>query len=349
MSTVNKAIFILTALALFIGACNRSIDDDHITEILNSWGKTTDIPPEFFYADDVTLEVQTGFEQAFRAATDEWGNYGPLEWWIVGSNLSDAQALLEIYCTRRDGRGDESLKDCMEYSTQATDFLEWADKAAEVVDSGKPWSNAGRQGYAHWGIHLFSSSLPLSWAGVANVPVEDDQYVLFHEYFHAVQHAHLLPEWPRNWEQRKSRLGPVWFMEGSADFMGIMTTKKLRDSGKLPSETRDLGWKWDSNQEMIKKMEMGLKGLEENPQLRLADIPYGPDKKIAYDLGAWAIAYLCDASGPNVLLDEFYPKLNELGWEGAFVDTFGISSEEFYVVFDKFLALPTHEQLKILP
>jgi len=58
-------------------------------------------------------------------------------------------------------------------------------------------------------------------------------------------------------------------------------------------------------------------------------------------LGAWAIAYLAHVYGEDLLLESFYPELNlnSNGWEGTFRKTYGISSEEFYVDFDKFLEL----------
>ena len=69
----------------------------------------------------------------------------------------------------------------------------------------------------------------------------------------------------------------------------------------------------------------------------------------AYDLGACAHAYLANKFGPNILLDTFYPNLEKLGWEGAFERAYGMSSEDFYKEFNKFLNLPLKEQLSILP
>ena len=69
-----------------------------------------------------------------------------------------------------------------------------------------------------------------------------------------------------------------------------------------------------------------------------------------YDIGACGTAYLLNKVGkPNALLDVFHPYVEELGWEGAFVKTFGISSEAFFEEFDAFLLLPYEEQKKILP
>ena len=69
----------------------------------------------------------------------------------------------------------------------------------------------------------------------------------------------------------------------------------------------------------------------------------------AYDLGAWAMGYLLDKVGQEALLDTFYPSLNELGWEGAFQKTFGMSSEDFSAEFNLFLEKHLADQLAILP
>jgi hypothetical protein len=44
-----------------------------------------------------------------------------------------------------------------------------------------------------------------------------------------------------------------------------------------------------------------------------------------------------------------FPNLQELGWEGAFQLTFGLSSSDFYLEFEEFLNLSIEEQVKILP
>ena len=315
-------------------------------ELDASWRETTETPPEFFYADDVKAEVRTALEQAFGAAIDEWGNYGPLEYWVVGADVEAAELLATRFCERRSSLGNESLADCQRYSRQDSEFVEWAERAAQIEHTGQPFLDAGRNGRADWGVHLFSSSYPPAWAGLAQLPVEDDQTVLFHEYFHAVQHAHILS---LDRDERDRLLGPVWFVEGGAEFMAQTTSDRLRASGALPRDDRDFGRPWSAKERMRDKMRRGLERLAQSPGVRLADVEYGPDAMIAYDLGAWAVAYLCDKAGPNALLGSFYPKLNELGWEGAFVETFGMTPEAFYPEFEQFLTLPAHEQVKVLP
>jgi len=78
----------------------------------------------------------------------------------------------------------------------------------------------------------------------------------------------------------------------------------------------------------------------------LEDISYAdPCSYADYELGVWGVAYLLSQTNERFLLDDFYPMLNELGWEGAFVGSFGISSERFYTEFAEFLEYPIAEQL----
>ena len=48
------------------------------------WGKEIDQAPKFFYASDVAPQVKELLEEAILAAAEEWGNYGPLEYWVAG-------------------------------------------------------------------------------------------------------------------------------------------------------------------------------------------------------------------------------------------------------------------------
>ena len=101
-------------------------------------------------------------------------------------------------------------------------------------------------------------------------------------------------------------------------------------------------------------MVQGKENMEQNcPGQGIKDLSfsnqcYSQGNAVYYSLGAWAVAYLHDKKGSD-FSTEFYGQLEELGWEGAFVATFGLSSEEFYVEFDEFLELNWSEQKAILP
>jgi len=88
---------------------------------------------------------------------------------------------------------------------------------------------------------------------------------------------------------------------------------------------------------------------DRRPGEGIADIPYGERGHIAYDLGAWFVAYLVNLVGEDTFRVGFHDDLNALGFEGAFVEHFGTSSQDMLDAFDTFLDLPLAEQLDILP
>jgi hypothetical protein len=141
----------------------------------------------------------------------------------------------------------------------------------------------------------------------------------------------------------------MWFVEGAAEYMAQTTTRRLWASGKLTTiDNRGLGSLVESFES---KMASGKHTIASNcPGVKLGDIAYDSDCSSAgYDLGCWAIAYLLHKRGQTALLETFYPLLDELGWEEAFRTTFGMSSEQFYVEFDAFLAHPRSAQIAVLP
>ena len=51
----------------------------------------------------------------------------------------------------------------------------------------------------------------------------------------------------------------------------------------------------------------------------------------------------------NILETTFYPNLMKKGWEQTFVDTFGMSSEDFCIFFADYMTKEPEEQLAIMP
>jgi len=174
-----------------------------------------------------------------------------------------------------------------------------------------------------------------------DLPYADEQKTVFHEYFHAVQHAHIQT---RDFDERRSMMGPTWFAEGGAEFMAQTASQRMRDSGALRASD------WNPLTERLTwPMEEVKEWMSSNPGASASQIPYGPDQGIAYSYGLWAHAWLADRFGPDALLGSFYPRLNDLGFEGAFQNAYAMSTAEFIAEFDQFLLLSIQEQLEILP
>ena len=304
-----------------------------------------DVRPEFFFADDVAEEVRVAMADALDAGIEAWGNCGPIEFWVVGMDVEAAEALAARYCDRRVARGDMTVQECAADVRRRRELRDWAARAAEIEATGQPFLEAGWNGGFEWGLHQFSSSLPPGWAGLADVRIEDDQTVLLHEVFHAVQQSHVTT---LDWEERQRLMGPVWFVEGAAEYMAQTTGEALRRAGRLPTDPRFPGDPWRARDRMEQKMRSGLALRAERPGLALGGVDYGPDGQMAYDLGAWAIAWLCHRAGPDVLIERFYPAVEALGWEAAFEEAFGLAPAAFYAEFDRFLELDRERQFAIL-
>ena len=82
--------------------------------------------------------------------------------------------------------------------------------------------------------------------------------------------------------------------------------------------------------------------------MKLKDITYKKEKKIAYDMGAWFTAYLIYNEGEKKFTQDFYRDLDKLGFEDSFKKNFGKSSDEYIKEFNEFIVQPKKKLFKIL-
>ncbi len=165
----------------------------------------------------------------------------------------------------------------------------------------------GWNGNREWSIHFYTSSYPLGFDRLFGSSPGGEQQGVFHEYFHAVQQAHIFT---RDKDERKVLSGLVWFIEGGAYYMAQTTTRKLWASGKLT--TIDNSSLSSLEQSFENKMKKGKSTIEKTcPGTKLHELTYDNDcSGAACDLGAWAVGYLLNKVGQTALLDTFYPSLN---------------------------------------
>jgi hypothetical protein len=315
-----------------------------------TWGAIIGYSPEVFCASDLSTELCGWITSALLAAAMEWGNYGPVEYWVLGIDVAAAEKLTEVNCQRRVDREQWNMNDCMRKHSPSGDhgFESYRKIGADAVAAGRPSGSAGLNGMRDWGIHYFTSSLPVGFTDYFEVPGTEEQKTIFHEWFHAVQHAHIYTD---DYDKRDELLGPVWFNEGGAEYMAQYGSRKAGLSGTLQQVNVQGRWPFVFEEQMEQKMTYALeKRRTACPGAPMKDITYANSCDGAgYDLGAWAHAYLASKFGHDVLLDTFYANLEELGWEETFLKTYGMTSEAFYAEFETFLQLPITEQLAILP
>lgn len=317
------------------------------------YGQLIDYSPEFFCASDLDIRLCEDATEAMLHAANVWGNYGPIEYWIVGIDENAGNNLIRTYCNRRMQRNNYPLNDCLDRETNRDHGMnEYRQLSAQWLAEKIPASSMGHNGGREFNYHKFISSVPWGFDSSYNLfgqpTATGDQTIIFHEYFHAVQHS-ALPT--KDWHVRDAGLDPRWFTEGAAEYMAQAATKHLRSINAMTfSEIGRVG-----EYDFYLEMENKLTGMKEDFNRcggSLPDTDYGEkcdSYEGAYSGGAWAHAYLAAKYGSNILLDIFYPNLEILGFAEAFNFTYGQSVEDFYIEFDQFLELPQNEQLAMLP
>jgi len=320
-------------------------------------GNTSAAQPQIFFAEDISAAAGQQFEEVLDLAVSSWGNYGPTEIYVVGIEEDEAEALHERFCERR-RYSDDRCEDLYSTNEGMGYYQEIAESTGDLAGTEAQWVAQWEQGY-----HLLIFSRPHGLEQLLDWPLHEDQATIFHEYWHVVQSAHISnaelkalglsagmderdPDWDEDYDwslynefidETAAREGPLWFVEGSADFMSYLEVDRLVADNRLPSNSSIVSWE----EEMSWKMGEGLAN-ELSPGVPL-------EQSMGYHLGAWATAYLLNLTDEDVLLEEFYPQMMDYpNWEENFQVTFGLSSEDFYAQFADFLKLPYAEQEKIL-
>ncbi len=278
--------------------------------------------PDFFAAADVSTDQMALIRADYQTASAAWGTAQPLEYWIVGTDEAAAEALDVEFCSVR----------------MAHDPLLTEEYRAYCENREYSFVDYARDGGAGLSMHISQddaySTMLITLASKNPFPDESDYTAVgYHEYFHAIQVSHIDLVNQDTFEALM--LVNPWWTEGGAEYMAqlLYAQQPGVEDGYLKER---MSWKMQSRDD-----------LEEGESF--TDIPYGERAQIAYDLGAWFNAFVVDRVGETTYRVDFYEDLYELGWEGSFVDNFGVSSEEMLADFEAFLDKPIEEQVDIIP
>lgn len=308
---------LITAIAsiLLVGCWAIQIEFDR-----ENWGETTSQKAEFYAASDVARSQIELTRQWYEIASKAWGNYGPLEFWIVGTNEAAATALDKRYCEIRKQKDlTVSLEHCL---NRDHNFVSYA-------KGGNAGLNTRRNEHEKWSGFIITMS-----AKFPGPQEEDYKPVVLHEYFHVYQHAHIRSK--NDFERQSRNLKNPWWTEGGAEYMAQLLYSK--QNGVSSSYLK----------EMMERKLRSLKNLREGESIK--DIPYGKRGRIAYDLGAWFIAFIINKTSEEDYLVKFYRDLNSKGFEGSFIKNFGSSSKDLLDEFHyTFLKLSIEDKMKIIP
>ena len=300
---------------------NYDIYEDYTEQIV-------DFYPNAFFTSDLSDKVVNGINLALKTAADEFGKYGPVEYWVFGTDKQAALDLINKFCERREDLNQWNLSDCLSRETDETldySMIAYQKIGENVILNNQPRGGAGHNGGFQWGIHKLSSSYPFSFDNLfEGIPPQDDFKTVLHEYFHVFQ---LSSVYNLEDEVREGKIKPdeaIWIQEGGAEYMANYTLFKLINNGTLDFE-QSYG---SLREKMRNKMNYGKEVKEENcPSSKLNQFTYQFCNQAGYELGSWGVAYLIDkVNNQNILLDTFYPNLKELGFESAFNLAFGYST-----------------------
>ncbi len=315
---------------------SQEIEEETSEEI--AWGKTTN-QPTVYAAADVTQEHIDVTVEWVNKAIELWGNYGPLELWIIGSSPEAAIGLDEKWCEVR-------VEKDPSWNTQ------WDCANGDPYGSGDGWSpfyNCVTDGcssvstYIKEGQDYYFNALLMS-ARYPGPEEEDYKKVVLHEYFHVYQHSLLsVPaidtgdcyDCNREVYFSNSEVQVPFLIEGGAEYMALYWY------AKQPGV----------NENFLKQaMERNALGLQDylNDGRSLRVLGFNEQLDV-YAVNTWFVAYLIHNSSEETFRVDFWSQLETLGFEEAFRSNFGKSSDEMIEEFNIWINQPVEVLLQIIP
>ena len=294
------------------------------------WGVPTCAEPTVFKASDVSNETLNLTLEWYRIATQEWGNFGPVEIFIIGEDVEAAKELEDIFCERHkalDEKWNEEW-DCANENYQI--FSHYPEEGGAAISTFK-------RTYIDYDFMVMIMS--------AKYPGPDEQDykpVTLHEYFHIFQHSHISDECTadsRDVCQRDAKMGgegKPWFSEGGAVYMAQSLYAK--QDGVPEDYLREA---------MQRKLDMSHEGYNAQNE-SLDQLGYDAEVNV-YDVGCWFIAYLLHHEGVDAFLNGFYGDLDNLGFDAAFEANFNGTRSEYIADFDAFFSQPAEDVMLLFP
>ena len=327
-------------ILLFINLISLNVYSNHL------WDKDKSYQPEIYSTLDSKNTIEF-VKKWHEIASNEWGNYGPLEIYLVGKDMSKAKKLENEFCERHIKLDKEWKKKLKSEGKPVSEgwSKKWdcANKNHKIFTMYAEEGNAAVSTYLKEHLNYQFSTLIMSYKRPK--PGEKDYAQVFlHEYFHVYQHAHVSDrcsdDQRKKCERNKKTTGEYekrpWLQEGGAEFVSILLYSRTMNDKKYLIERM----RW--------KLKDSLKAYKKKYKMKLKDINYKKDKNIAYDMGAWFTAYLISNEGEKKFTQDFYRDLDTLGFEKSFKKNFGKSSDEYISDFNEFIIQRKNKIFKIL-
>ena len=351
----------------------------------DDWGEFKDEYAEVFFSSDISdLNVQ-GMTNDLEMFQDYFGKTGGA-FWVIGKDIEAALELADIWCQKRIERGElfyfsefgsiEILHSiCMSEMINPHASKDWVNgensngqyytgyisddyigiferyrRQAVLRNEGGGLiadRNQNRRGAYlvapnNYDPNTFKNFSP-PWASTSNLLIEF--LPMIHSFYNDSRETFT----DITGNTKRLGGGPDWIPGGRFFYVNYII-RKLYNDGLYntlinPDNVRDEGLK----NYMRGLMNEAQEEYKECPNFRLEDL-LSSGNCTYYKLGAWAQAYLANKVGNiDVFVKVLWPKMNELGFENAFIDTFGLNFDELDIEFKNFLNLSIDEQLEIIP
>ena len=336
----------------------------------NFWGIKNDFQPNFIFTYDIDEIVQSATTNSMLGAIEEFGNWGPIELWVIGQDYEGVILKTKNFCDTRISRGQgfyspfythQGCKEFMLYplegqlnlpvdlvsndsrlKDQGGYFNYYMSKSIESIENNYPTGfGKSLNGRRDWGIKLFIFSNPIGFLSPENYYKE--MVNIYYEYYHALQESALIDEelGETNEFGDETRRGPHWFYSGASSYMADYAVRKRNSENNLDEMKI-----WLKQQFLFGKSLVEQNGCNE---IRLKDISPENCFLLKFYWGEPAVAYLLSSiSNPNALNDIFYPNLYKLGFKSSFELTFNKTLEEFYVEWDTIMGKSIDERIELI-
>ena len=336
----------------------------------NFWGIKNDFQPNFVFTYDIDEIVQSATTNSMLGAIEEFGNWGPIELWVIGQDYEGVILKTKNFCDTRISRGQgfynpfythQGCKEFMLYplegelnlpvdlvsnDTRLRDqggyFNYYMSKSIESIENNYPTGfGKSLNGRRDWGIKLFIFSNPIGFLSPENYYKE--MVNIYYEYYHALQESAFIDEelGDTNEFGDETRRGPHWFYSGASSYMADYAVRKRNSENNLDEMKI-----WLKQQFLFGKSLVEQNGCNE---IRLKDISPENCFLLKFYWGEPAVAYLLSSiSNPNALNDIFYPNLYKLGFKSSFELTFNKTLEEFYVEWDSIMGKSIDERIELI-
>lgn len=319
----------MTTALLFAGCVHTNADDekgDHSGTEERPFIKI-ESPPTYHVLRGYDPRWSAYIQEGIEMARTYWGSYGPTHVWIAGREDDvpiDESAKAEFiteYCRWRTAKTERTIEECNPHVQE---------RFIDVVERGEP------EAYFSWVDEKPQPEAELVFLNVHEWYYEEDEIpdpILrgIHEYTHVFQMAF--------------GTMPTWMIEGGAVFA----------ESWLPHLEEQRPLAFNLSRIMTRAQGMAGTGLTIADMEDIDTAPKDVAKyhmQLAYDSGAWAVAYLIHRSpGRSVsrYRDVFHPMVTGLGWERALSRYLDIADKEtFYAEFERFMQRPIEQQVKIL-